>query len=129
MMNDSVANVLSAIMNHERVGKRELTVHPVSKVIKRVLEIMRDKGYVGELEVLSASRGGVGRLHLLGNVNKCGVIKPRFSTNVDDFLKFVQRYLPASNVGVLIVSTPLGMMTHSEAREQNVGGRLIAYCY
>jgi small subunit ribosomal protein S8 len=39
------------------------------------------------------------------------------------------RYLPAVGVGTLIVSTPQGVMSHSEAQEKKLGGRLIGYVY
>ena len=129
MLNDPIANVMSAILSYEATGKRELSINPVSKIIRRTLAIMQEGGYVGELEDLSPGRGGFGKLNLLGNVNKCGVIKPRFSVKSQDFIKFEKRYLPASGVGILIVSTSKGLMTHEQAREQGIGGRLVAYCY
>ncbi|MEM3026452.1 MAG: 30S ribosomal protein S8, partial [Thermoproteota archaeon] len=43
--------------------------------------------------------------------------------------KFEKMFLPAFNVGLLIVSTPQGLMTHSEAKSRKIGGRLIAYVY
>ena len=94
-----------------------------------VLDILKAKGYVGELEMLSEGRGGYGKIHLIGNVNKCGVIKPRFSVKSDDYIKFEKRYLPAKGVGILIVSTSQGIMPHEEAVKKGIGGRLIAYCY
>ncbi len=129
MLNDPIANVMSSLLTHEQAGKRELLINPVSKLIRRLLAIMQEHGYVGELEELSEGRGGFAKLHLLGNVNKCGVIKPRFRVNKDSFLKFEKRYLPASGVGILVVSTSQGVMTHMEAVKKNIGGRLIAYCY
>lgn len=129
MMNDPIANVLSALKTYEKVGKRELLVHPVSNLLKKTLDIMKDEGYVGELEVVSSGRGGVGKLNLLGNINNCGVIKPRFSVAADEFIKFEKRYLPAKGVGIIIVSTSQGVMTHTEAIKKGIGGRLIAYCY
>jgi len=129
MMNDPIANVLSSIYAYDHTGKREVTVHPVSQMMRRVLEIMNQNGYVGELEISSEGRGGIGTLHLLGNVNKCGVIKPRFSLKADEYTKFEKRYLPAKGVGIIIVSTSQGVMTHTEAIKKNIGGRLIAYCY
>ena len=129
MLTDPLANVLSALITYEHTGKRELLIHPVSKIIRRVLAIMQDGGYVGQLEELNEGRGGFAKLYLLGNVNKCGVIKPRFAIQKGDFLKFEKRYLPASGVGILILSTPHGLMTHVQAREKGLGGRLIAYCY
>ncbi|MBW3019208.1 30S ribosomal protein S8 [Candidatus Woesearchaeota archaeon] len=129
MMNDPIANVLSALKMYEKVGKRDLLVHPVSNLLKRMLEIMNAEGYVGELEIVSSGRGRVGKLNLLGNINNCGVIKPRFSVALDEYTKFEKRYLPAKGVGILIVSTPQGVMAHTEAVKKGIGGRLIAYCY
>ena len=129
MLNDPIANVMSAIITHEQSGKRELRIHPMSKMIRRILVIMQDHGYVGEVEELSEGRGGYAKLNLLGNVNKCGVIKPRFSVDKKNFMKFEKRYLPASGVGILVVSTSQGLMTHEQAVEKEIGGRLIAYCY
>ncbi len=121
--------MMSTILMYERVGKRELVINPVSKIMKKVLEILKESMYVGDVEELSAGRGGFAKLHLLGNINKCGVIKPRFSVTQYDFEKFEKRYLPAQGVGILILSTPLGVMTHVQAVEKGIGGRLIAYCY
>ncbi|MDZ4226799.1 MAG: 30S ribosomal protein S8, partial [Candidatus Pacearchaeota archaeon] len=60
---------------------------------------------------------------------KCGVVKPRFPVKLDEFEKFEKRYLPAKNFGIIIVSTSNGIMTHIEAKEKKLGGRLIAYIY
>lgn len=129
MLNDPLANVMSAIVSYEKTGKRELLVNPLNKVIRRVLAIMQEYGYVGNLEELSPGRGGFAKLNLLNHVNKCGVVKPRFSIQADEFQKFEKRYLPAAGVGILIISTPEGIMTHEQAREKGIGGRLLAYCY
>ncbi len=129
MLSDPLANVMSSIIIYENIGKRELTVHPVSKLIRRVLAIMQEHGYIGALEDTSEGRGGFAKLNLIGNINKCGVIKPRFAIKNQEFQKFEKRYLPANGVGILILSTPQGMMTHEQAREKGMGGRLIAYCY
>jgi len=129
MLNDPLANALSGILNYDKVGKKEYLVHPASKVIMRVLTIMNEQGYIGSADVVTDARGGVLKIHLLGNLNKCGVIKPRFAITMDEYEKFEKRFLPAKGVGVLIVSTIKGIMTHEEAKGKTLGGRLIAYCY
>ena len=129
MLNDPVANALSNVVNHERIGKREVLVHPANTVLRKLLSIMNQHGYVGQTEELTTARGGVLKLHLLGAVNKCGAVKPRFAVKMSTYEKFEKRYLPAFGVGMLIVSTPKGIMTHDEAKKQKLGGRLIAYCY
>jgi small subunit ribosomal protein S8 len=37
--------------------------------------------------------------------------------------------LPSYNMGILIVSTSNGIMSHHEAQEKNIGGVLIGYVY
>ena len=129
MLNDPLANALSAVMNYERASKREILLHPVSRLIRRVLAILQDHGYAGDTEDASEGRGGFAKLNLLGTINSCGAIKPRFAVSYREYEKFEKRYLPANGVGIIIVSTPKGIMTHRDAREQKIGGRLIAYCY
>src|SRR3989344_1155743 len=129
MFNDPLAAALAKILNAEKVGKREVLIKPASSIIKRVLSIMNEQGYVGSFEDIDDGKGGILKVHLLGNINKCGVIKPRFSTKRTEYEKWERRYLPGKDFGLLVVSTPQGVITQSEAKLQNTGGKLIAYCY
>ena len=129
MLNDALANMFSNIANYEKYGKKELIVHPVSKVIRRIMTILQEHHYVGSFEELTDSRGGAVKLFLLGTVNACGVIKPRFSVQVQEYEKFEKRFLPAKDFGILIISTSKGIMTHEQAKQSRLGGRLLAYCY
>ena len=129
MLNDPLAAALGKILNAERVGKREVLIKPASSMLKRILTIMNDHNYVGSFEEIEDGKGGVLRLNLLGNINKCGVIKPRFSTKTTQFEKWEKRYLPAKDFGVILVSTPKGIVTHMNAKEKGTGGKLIAFCY
>jgi len=126
---DTLADALSNIMNHEMAGKKEVYIRPASKLIGAVLKIMLQEGYIGEFEYIDDGRAGVFRVQLLGRINKCGVIKPRYPVKKNEFEYWEKRYLPAYDVGVLIVSTSQGVMTHREAKKRGIGGRLIAYVY
>ncbi|MBS3157080.1 30S ribosomal protein S8 [Candidatus Woesearchaeota archaeon] len=128
-LNDPLANVLASIVNYENTGKKEIEVKISSKLIKKVLDIMKSHLYIGDYTPLQTSRGEFLRINLLGNINRCGVIKPRFSVKKDNYEKFEKRFLPARGFGFLIVSTPKGLMIHEEAKEKKIGGRLIAYVY
>jgi small subunit ribosomal protein S8 len=127
MLNDPLAAVLAKILNAERVGKKEVLVRPPSKMIKVVLTIMNENNFIGSFEQIESSKGGILKVNLLGNINKCGVIKPRFSTSARGFEKWEKRYLPAKDFGFLLVSTPQGMMIHNQAKDKQTGGKLIAY--
>ncbi|MBW2979984.1 30S ribosomal protein S8 [Candidatus Woesearchaeota archaeon] len=129
MLNDSLANALSVILNAEKIGKKECVIRPVSKVIKKVLSVMKDNYYIGDLQEIKDNRGGLIKVNLLGNINKCGAIKPRFSVKKDLYEKFEKRFLPAKDMGVIIVSTSQGIMSQADAKKKGLGGRTLAYCY
>jgi len=129
MMHDTIASALSNILNVDKVGKDFCIVKPFSRMLKEILTIMNNKGYIGSFEVIKDNRGDMFKVHLVGKINKCGAIKPRFSVEKTGFEKFEKRYLPAKGFGIIIVSTSQGIMTHSEAKEKNIGGKLIAYIY
>ncbi len=129
MLNDALAATLSKVMNAEKVGKKEVVVKPSSKLIKNVLTIFNEHKYLGLFEEFEEGQKMALKINLLGNINQCGVIKPRFSTKQDNFEKWEKRYLPAKGYGILVVSTSQGLMTHAQAKEKKIGGKLIAYCY
>ena len=129
MLNDTLANVLSAILNSEKIGKKECSIRPSSKIIKAVLKIMNENNYIGSFDETINTKGNLLNINLLGNINKCGAIKPRYSVKKDEYEKFEKRYLIAKDFGIIIVSTQKGIMTHTEAKKKRLGGRLLAYCY
>ena len=90
---------------------------------------MKEKGYVSDFKEIEDSRGNYIQLTLNGSINKCGVIKPRYSVKSSEFEKFERRYLPAKDFGLLLVSTPKGIVTHYDAKSKRTGGRLLAFCY
>lgn len=129
MLNDPLANALSIILNAEKIGRKECEIRPMSKVIKKVLSVMKDNLYLGDVEEVKDSKGGVLKVNLLGNINDCGAIKPRFSVKKDLYEKFEKRFLPAKGMGIIVVSTPQGIMTQAEAKKKGIGCRLLSYCY
>lgn len=129
MLNDPLSNALSVILNNERIGKTECLIKPISKLIKNILKVMKDNLYIGSINEIKDRRGNRIKVYLLGNINKCGAIKPRYSVKKEEFEKFEKRYLPAKDMGLLIVSTSSEVMTHIEAKKKGLGGKLLAYCY
>ena len=128
-LNDPLANVFSNMLNSEKIGKTEVNIKPASKLMKQILTLLQDKHYLGSFEEIKDGKGNIMSIHLIGAINNCGVIKPRYSVKLDNYTKYEKRFLPAKGFGILVVSTPKGVMTHEEAKEQKLGGRLIAYCY
>jgi len=129
MLNDPLADALSAIKNAEMVGKFEVVVKPASKLIANVLKVMKDYGYIEEFEFIDDGKSGKFIVKLKGRINKCGVVKPRFSVKIREFEKWESRYLPARNLGILILTTSKGVLSHHEAKKLGIGGELLAYVY
>ncbi len=129
MLNDPLANAMSHILNSEKTRKTTCMIKPVSKTIKDSLRILGEHRYLGAFKEVNDGRGDYVVVNLIGSINKCGAIKPRFSVKASGFEKFEKRYLPAKDFGILIVSTSQGVMTHNDAKNKKIGGTLLAYCY
>ena len=128
-LNDPLANALSAVLHSESIGRTECAIKPVSRMIKQVFKILNEQHYLGSYAEVKDRKGNHLKVQLTGAINQCGVVKPRFPVTKEGFEKLERRYLPARNMGLLIVSTSKGLMTNSQAKEKKLGGRIIAYCY
>jgi small subunit ribosomal protein S8 len=126
---DTLTNGLITIINNEMRNKRECVISPASKLLGRVLRIMQLNGYIGEFEFIDDGRAGKFKIQLLGRINKCGAVKPRFAVKVDGFENWEKKFLPSRDVGIMVVSTSQGVIAHREAEEKNLGGRLLAFVY
>ena len=98
----ALADTLKTLSNAEKKGKRQVLLRPSSKVVIKFLQVMQKngkqyftlflnskcnlviffKGYIGEFEVLDDHRSGKIVVELIGRINKCGVISPRFDVGV-----------------------------------------------
>lgn len=132
VMLDTLANAVTTIKNAEQRAKKEALIMPASRLIIEVLKVMQREGYIGEIEYVDDGRQGKIKVQLLGRINKVGVIKPRYSVKVRELTRmppWLRKYLPSREIGILIISTPQGVMSHKEALEKRTGGVLLAYVY
>merc|ERR1711988_489849 len=130
MVRMSVLNdALRSIFNAEKRGKRQVLVRPASKVIIKFLQQMMKHGYIGEFEVVDDHRSGKIVVDLIGRINKCGVISPRFDVCHDEIEQWVVNLLPARTFGHIILTTSYGIMDHEEARRKHTGGKILGFFY
>eukprot|EP01104_Vermistella_antarctica_P006190 TRINITY_DN16909_c0_g1_i1.p1 TRINITY_DN16909_c0_g1~~TRINITY_DN16909_c0_g1_i1.p1 ORF type:complete len:131 (-),score=33.16 TRINITY_DN16909_c0_g1_i1:129-521(-) len=122
-------NALKSISNAEKHGKRQVLVRPASKVTVKFLEVMQKHGYIGEFEIVDDHRSGKIVVNLVGRINKCGVISPRFDVGINDSEKWVVNLLPSRQFGFFILTTSSGIMDHEEARRRHLGGKILGYVY
>jgi small subunit ribosomal protein S8 len=125
MSQDVVSDTLNKIMNAKKAKKKEVVVALFSKVLLNVLKIAKDEGYVSDFKVSEKEL----KIFLNEELNVCKTIKPRYNVTMEEIESYMRRYLPARDMGILIISTNKGLLTHKQAYEQNLGGVLIAYFY
>ncbi len=127
-MVDLLADALNKIKVCENLGKYECRVNS-TKLIRSVLETMKKNNYIKDFKEVKEGKFDFLSIELSKKINDVGIIKPRHAVGISDFQKYETRYIPSKDFGILIVSTPKGIMTNRDAKEANTGGRLIAYVY
>ncbi len=127
-MVDRVADAINTIKTHERIGRAQCTLSS-TKFIRAILDVMKKESYIGGYDEFAEGRMRKLRVTLTNRINDIGVIKPRYSVTSKQMQGYEMRYIPSRDFGILIVSTSQGLMTNREAREKNIGGRLVAYMY
>jgi small subunit ribosomal protein S8 len=126
MSQDIVADALNMIRNAKKARKENVKIKRISNLLIEILKIMKQKGAIKRYKINSKEK----TIEItIGELSECRAIKPRFSVNKDQIEKYRRRYLPARNLGIMMVSTNKGLMTHEEAQEEEIGGCLVAYFY
>ena len=124
MSQDIVSDTLNRIMNAKLASQESITLRYHSKFLQNILAIGKLKGYISEYSVTPK-----GLVIKFGKLNKCKAVKPRYIVKVKDIDKYIRRYLPARGMGIIIISTSKGLVTHQTALDKNLGGSIIAYFY
>jgi len=96
---DPLADALTNMRNNELQGNNTCIIKPASKMIGHVLRTMQKEEYIGEFEFVDDGKAGQFIIELEGNINKCGVIKPRHAVKKDEFEKFEKGTCPARASG------------------------------
>jgi len=126
MSQDVVADALNMIRNAKKARKEIVKLGRISNLLIEVLKIMKQKGAIKKYKIDAKEKS----IEVtIGDLSECKAIKPRFSVDKTQIEKYRRRYLPARNLGTMIVSTNQGLMTHEEAQEEKTGGCLIAFFY
>ena len=128
-MLDTLSNGLITILNNAVRNKLECVISPASKLLGRVLKVMQLNGYIGEFEFVDDGRSGKFRVQLLGRINQCGAVKPHFPVKANEIEFWEKRFLPSRDIGVLVISSSEGVVSHQDAKKGKIGGRLLAFVY
>ncbi len=128
-MSDTIADMLTRLRN--AVGAKHKTVDVKnSKICQGIAQVLKDEGYINEFAILDdGTKQGLIRITIkytptgdqvlreLHRVSKPGC---RVYRSVKDFPQVIQ------GLGIVILSTSRGVLSDRQARQQNIGGELLA---
>jgi small subunit ribosomal protein S8 len=131
VMTDPIADMLTRIRNANTVHHEKLEL-PASKVKKEIADILKREGFIRDYEYIEDNKQGVIRIFL-----KYGVTNERVITGLKRISKPGLRvYAKAGELprvlgglGIALVSTSQGVMTDKDARQQQIGGEVLAYVW
>ena len=132
MVTDPIADMLTRIRNGLQ-AEHETVVIPASKMKVEIARILKQEGYINGYKV----EGETAKEKTITLDLKYGPEKQKVITGLKRISKPGLRvYAEAKDIpmvlnglGIAIVSTNKGIMTDKQAREQNVGGEVLAYIW
>lgn len=127
-MTDPIADLLTRIRNGYMAKKSHITVE-VSKQKEKLLEILKEQGYVGK----TVKDGSLFDVELIYHADSFGRRLQPAVTGIVKISKPGRRvyvkcdHLPRvlGGLGISIISTPQGMMIDKDARKKSLGGEAI----
>ena len=130
-MTDPIADFLTRIRNANMV-KHESVEVPASKMKKNIAEILKNEGFVRDVEYIEDDKQGIIRVFLKYGKNNERVItglKRISKPGLRVYVKNTEVPKVLNGLGIAILSTSKGIMADKEARQQQVGGEVLAYVW
>ncbi len=128
---DPIADMLTRIRN-ANAAKHDTVEVPASNLKKAMAQILLDEGYIKGFTVIPDNKQGTIKITLKYGENKTQVLnglrrvsKPglRIYTSCEDMPKVLK------GLGIAIISTSKGLMTDRRAREEHIGGEVLAFIW
>ncbi len=128
---DTIADLLTRIRNAQ-AAKHDTVEVPASKMKKAICQILVDEGYVRHYSVKEDGKQGMititlkyaeGRTPVIKGLKRVSKPGLRIYSGAAELPKVMK------GLGVAIVSTSKGIMTDRAARQENVGGEVLAFIW
>jgi small subunit ribosomal protein S8 len=128
-MHDPISDLLTRIRNAGQAQHSDVSI-PHSRLKEAISRVLKDEGYVSDVKVEGDKIKSI-RVSLRYQ-NRRSVITGLKQVSTPG----LRRYVGAADVprvlggmGVVVLSTPKGVLSGVEARKQNVGGEVICYVW
>ncbi len=127
---DPIADMLTRIRN-ANAQRHETVDVPSSKMKRAIAEILFEEGYIKSYEEIEDNFQGIIRINLkyvnkqkaiagLKRISKPGL---RVYATKDELPKVL------NGLGIALISTSKGIMTDKKARQEGIGGEVLAYVW
>ena len=126
-MTDPLGDMLTRIRNGQQ-AKKDSVMTPASKLRTRVLDVLKREGYIrGYSDESLAGHDGI-RIELKYFEGQPAIRHVARVSKPGRRVYSGSQELPRvrNGLGIVIVSTPRGVLSDADAREQNVGGEVLA---
>lgn len=127
---DTIADMLTRIRNAGAAHHETVDI-PASNLKKTVADILVEEGYINRVEVLEGNVQGVIRVTLKyhGRTPAISGLKRISRPGLRIYSSAAEMPQVLDGLGIAIVSTPKGLMTDRKARQNGVGGEVMAYVW
>ena len=131
VMTDPIADFLTRIRNANTVYMEKVEI-PASKTKLGLANILKEEGYIKDVEYIEDGKQGFLRLNLKYGANREKVITGLKRISRPGLRVYAQKdELPKvlGGLGIAIISTSKGLMTDKDARKAGVGGEVMCYIW
>ena len=130
-MTDPIADMLTRVRNANMVRHEKLEL-PASNIKKEIAEILKNEGFIKNVEYVEDDKQGVIRLFLKYGQNNERVItglKRISKPGLRVYVKSGEVPKVLNGLGTAVISTSEGVVTDKSARAKNIGGEVLAYVW
>ena len=131
VITDPIADFLTRIRNANTVYMEKVEI-PASKTKLNLANILKEEGYIKDVEYIEDGKQGFLRLYLKYGANREKVITGLKRISRPGLRVYAQKdELPKvlGGLGIAIISTSKGLMTDKDARKAGVGGEVMCYIW
>lgn len=132
MVNDSISDMLTRIRNSS-MAKKAIVAIPCTRMNQQIAQILEKEGFIQSFQISEDTQNLILRLKYRSKEVYNGKIKESCITNLKRISKpglriyanhkEIPRVL--GGAGIVIISTPNGIMTDREARTRGIGGEIL----
>lgn len=127
---DLIADGFTIIRN-AIMAKKDNVDMPASRNLQAILEILKNEGYIDNFKFIEDKKQGVLRVYLKYELGRSAIknIKRISKPGLRVYVRRDKVPTVLRGRGIAIVSTSKGILTDSRAKEEGLGGEVIAYVW